>query len=82
MEQVIANLLSDFERGRISRRSLISSLAVTATAAAVPALATMTHANLPATGLLLDGTPWAAEPFVEGVGLHFKPAIAAGVVGS
>ncbi|MBX7199377.1 MAG: VOC family protein [Rhodospirillaceae bacterium] len=39
MEQVIANLLTDFERGRISRRSLISSLAVTATAAAVPALA-------------------------------------------
>jgi NADH-quinone oxidoreductase subunit G len=46
----------------------------TALAAAVPALATMTHANLPATGLLLDGTPWAAEPFVEGPGLHFKPA--------
>jgi len=45
-----------------------------ALAAAVPALATMTYANLPATGLLLDGRPWAAEPFVEGESLHFKPA--------
>jgi NADH-quinone oxidoreductase subunit G len=46
----------------------------TALAAAVPALATMTYANLPATGLLLDGTKWAAEPFAEGKGLHFEPA--------
>jgi NADH-quinone oxidoreductase subunit G len=46
----------------------------TAIAAAVPALATMTYANLPATGLLLDGAAWANEPFVEGETLHFKPA--------
>jgi NADH-quinone oxidoreductase subunit G len=43
-------------------------------AAEVPALATMTFANLPETGLLLDSTPWAALPFVEGETLHFKPA--------
>ena len=42
--------------------------------AAVPAFATMTHANLPATGLLLDGSAWATEPFAEGPGLHFTPA--------
>jgi NADH-quinone oxidoreductase subunit G len=46
-------------------------------AAEVPALATVTHANLPATGLLLDATPWAALPFVEGETLHYKPAAAA-----
>ena len=43
-------------------------------AAEVPALGTVTFANLPETGLLLDGTPWAALPFVEGETLHFKPA--------
>jgi len=43
-------------------------------AAEVPALSTMTFANLPETGLLLDATPWAALPFVEGATLHFKPA--------
>jgi NADH-quinone oxidoreductase subunit G len=46
----------------------------TALAAEVPALAAVTHASLPATGLLLDATPWAALPFVEGETLHFKPA--------
>jgi NADH-quinone oxidoreductase subunit G len=46
----------------------------TALAAEVPALATVTHASLPATGLLLDAAPWAALPFVEGETLHFKPA--------
>ena len=40
----------------------------------VKALATVTYANLPVTGLLLDGTPWAALPFCEGETLHFKPA--------
>jgi NADH-quinone oxidoreductase subunit G len=34
----------------------------------------MTFANLPATGLLLDATPYAALPFAEGETLHFKPA--------
>ena len=33
MEHIIANLLSDFERGKMSRRQLIQSLALTATAA-------------------------------------------------
>jgi NADH-quinone oxidoreductase subunit G len=42
----------------------------------VPALGTVTYANLPETGLLLDATPWAGLPFVEGEGLHYKPAAA------
>ena len=42
-------------------------------AAEVPALGTMTFANLPETGLLLDATPWAALPFVEGETLHYQP---------
>ena len=46
-------------------------------AAEVPALGTMTFANLPETGLLLDPTPWTALPFVEGETLHFKPAVPA-----
>ncbi len=40
----------------------------------VKSLATITFANLPSTGLLLDDTPWAALPFAEGETLHFKPA--------
>jgi NADH-quinone oxidoreductase subunit G len=40
----------------------------------VKPLATVTYSNLPASGLLLDSTPWAALPFVEGETLHFKPA--------
>ena len=43
-------------------------------AAEVPALATMLYKNIPETGLLLDSTPWAGLPFVEGETLHFKPA--------
>ena len=43
-------------------------------AAEVKPLATVTYANLPSTGLLLDATPWAALPFVEREALHFKPA--------
>ena len=43
-------------------------------AAEVPALGTMTFANLPDTGLLLDATPYAALPFAEGETLHYKPA--------
>ncbi len=45
-----------------------------ALAAAVPALGPVTFANLPETGLLLDGTAFAALPFVERETLHFKPA--------
>jgi NADH-quinone oxidoreductase subunit G len=48
----------------------------TTLAAEVPALATITFGNLPETGLLLDATPFAALPFVEGETLHFKPAAA------
>jgi NADH-quinone oxidoreductase subunit G len=48
-----------------------------ALAAEVKPLATVTYAKLPATGLLLDGSPWAALPFIEGETLHFKPAPAA-----
>jgi NADH-quinone oxidoreductase subunit G len=43
-------------------------------AAEVPALGTMTFANLPETGLLLDATPYAALPFAEGETLHYQPA--------
>ncbi len=46
----------------------------TTIAAEVPALQTVTFANLPETGLLLDATPWATLPFVEGETLHYKPA--------
>ncbi len=44
--------------------------------AAVPALATVTYANLPATGLLLDSSAWAGLSFPEGESLHFNPAAA------
>src|SRR5262245_37561557 len=37
METVIAQLLNDFERGKMTRRQLIQSLALAAGAAAVPA---------------------------------------------
>jgi len=43
-------------------------------AAAVPALAGVSYATIPDSGLLLDGTPWAGLPFVEGETLHFKGA--------
>ena len=43
-------------------------------AAEVPALGTMSYANIPETGLLLDATPFASLPFVEGETLHYKPA--------
>jgi NADH-quinone oxidoreductase subunit G len=46
-------------------------------AAEIPVLGTMTFANLPETGLLLDATPWSGLPFVEGETLHYKPAKAA-----
>ncbi len=45
-----------------------------ALSAAVKPLATVNYANLPLSGLLLDRTPWAGLPFVEGEGLHFKPS--------
>jgi NADH-quinone oxidoreductase subunit G len=42
-------------------------------AAAVPALAGISYAGIPGSGLLLDGSPWAGLPFIEGETLHFKP---------
>jgi NADH-quinone oxidoreductase subunit G len=45
-----------------------------AIAAEIPALATMSYSRLPDTGLLLDGSPWAALPFAEGPSLHYQPA--------
>ena len=42
-------------------------------AAEIPQLAPITYANLPETGLLLDATPFAALPFVEGETLHYTP---------
>ncbi len=58
--------------GRIDLAALWEQIA-----AAVPALGTARHRNLPDTGLLLDATPWAALPFVEGKALHFAPAVPA-----
>ena len=40
----------------------------------VPALGSVRFADLPETGLLLDGAPWSALPFAEGETLHYKPA--------
>jgi len=45
-----------------------------AISAEVPALAAMSYANIPDTGLLLDATPWAGLAYAEGPALHFKPA--------
>jgi len=42
-------------------------------AAEVPVLGPVSYANIPDTGLLLDGTPWAGLPFAEGPSLHFDP---------
>jgi NADH-quinone oxidoreductase subunit G len=42
----------------------------------VAPLATITFANLPSTGLLLDATSFASLPFIEGATLHYKPASA------
>ncbi len=45
-----------------------------ALAAAVPALAGVTFAKVPETGLVLDAAPFAALPFAEGETLHYQPA--------
>ena len=41
---------------------------------AVPQFSGVTFAGIPETGLLLDGSAFAALPFVEEETLHFKPA--------
>jgi NADH-quinone oxidoreductase subunit G len=46
----------------------------TVLAAEVPALAAISFAQLPETGLLLDGANFAGLPFSEGETLHYKPA--------
>jgi NADH-quinone oxidoreductase subunit G len=63
--------------GAVTRATIASDLGSlwTSIAAEVKSLGTVTYANLPATGLLLDATPWAALPFVETEGLHFKPQV-------
>jgi catechol 2,3-dioxygenase-like lactoylglutathione lyase family enzyme len=48
MEQIIAKLLQDFEQGRMNRRQLIQSLAVTAAAASTIATAPTAAAQNPA----------------------------------
>ncbi|HEY0863258.1 MAG TPA: 2Fe-2S iron-sulfur cluster-binding protein [Lacunisphaera sp.] len=62
--------------GAVTRSTVASDLGSlwAVIAAEVKPLAAATYANLPATGLLLDATPWAALPFCEGETLHFKPA--------
>src|SRR5215510_93420 len=45
METVIARLLSDFEQGKMTRRQLIQSLALAATAAAAPSTASAQSAS-------------------------------------
>ncbi|HXA80335.1 MAG TPA: 2Fe-2S iron-sulfur cluster-binding protein [Opitutaceae bacterium] len=40
----------------------------------IPPFSAITLASLPATGLLLDRTPWAGLPYAEGETLHYKPA--------
>jgi NADH-quinone oxidoreductase subunit G len=48
----------------------------TALATAVPALAGVTFAQVPETGLVLDAAAYAALPFVEGATLHYQPVAA------
>ncbi len=45
-----------------------------ALSAEAPALGAVSYDNIPATGLPIDGSPWAGLPFAEGRGLHFEPA--------
>jgi NADH-quinone oxidoreductase subunit G len=48
-------------------------------ASEVGALRSITFASLPETGLVLDATPYAALPFIEGETLHYKPGSATAV---
>jgi NADH-quinone oxidoreductase subunit G len=43
-------------------------------AAEIPALQGLSYAAVPETGVVLDASPWAALPFVEGESLHHRPA--------
>jgi NADH-quinone oxidoreductase subunit G len=67
--------------GAVTRSTVASDLGSlwAVIAAEVKPLTTVTYATLPATGLLLDATPWAALPFCERETLHFKPAPAAAI---
>ena len=40
----------------------------------VSGLGTITFANLPETGLIVDNANWAGLSYVEGETLHYKPA--------
>jgi NADH-quinone oxidoreductase subunit G len=40
----------------------------------VSALRGVSYAAVPEIGVMLDSSPWAALPFVEGESLHHRPA--------
>jgi len=40
----------------------------------IPQLSGISFATIPADGLPLDGSAFAAQPFVEGKSLHYDPA--------
>lgn len=69
----LAKLVAACGGGEIA--SEIATLWATITAE-VPALSAVTYKRIPDDGLLLDATPFAALPFVEGETLHFKPTAA------
>lgn len=71
---VLAKLIAAVGGGEVAGEINALWKAITAE---VPALGTMTYQNIPGDGLLLDGTPFAALPFVEGATLHYQPAAAA-----
>ncbi|HSY52929.1 MAG TPA: molybdopterin-dependent oxidoreductase, partial [Opitutaceae bacterium] len=68
---VLAKLLAAAGSGKLTGE--VDALWKTLTAE-IPQFAAITFASLPATGLLLDRTPWAGLPFAEGETLHHKPA--------
>src|SRR5262245_30766109 len=53
MENVVAGLLQEFERGKLTRRQLVQTLALLATGSPVAAAVAETAAAKPA-----QGTPW------------------------
>ena len=69
---VLAKLLAAVQPGAVALPTEINAL-WKFIAAEVPALGAMTFANIPETGLLIDRTPFAGLPFVEGETLHYKP---------
>ncbi|MFA5057065.1 MAG: molybdopterin-dependent oxidoreductase, partial [Opitutaceae bacterium] len=68
----LAHLVAAATGGPILASDVDGVWAVLATQ--IKPLATVTYQDLPATGLLLDGTAFANLPFPEGETLHYKPA--------